>query len=521
MTESFARYLYALAALLVAAGILLSADAQLDARALMRAQQRGEQTTLYGDNPYAEDEEGDQTTEETDSVKERKIRKPLESYFFSDSVRALNNFVWHPSMDYNRVRIEPLDTTLTDWRIDYPFYRQGAGEAAIGALGQGSIPFNYFERPQDNDFTFAHPYHAYVYEMENAPFYNVKRPLIQMTYIESGQKRFREVNFGIRHAQNISPSTGFAVDYLSRGTRGQYEWSRTKNQNLALTFYHTGKRYSVQAGYLNNHIETQENGGVVGEWAIRDTTFEMPSGVPMRLTNAEAENIYRNRSFFITQSLAIPLQRVTENDFSLADLSSVFIGHTFAYNAWSRVYTDRTATYTDERGSRDEQGNFVPTTGSYYDNYYINAYASRDSTYERVISNRLFVQAQPWDRDGVIGTIDGGVGIDLHTYSQFALDDYFTGRYTRVKRTSWFAYAAIDGKIRKYVDWGADFKFYPSGYRGGDPLAGRRSGAQGVHPRPRPDSRRTLLAGAPLALLLGGESLLEPLHVVQLLQPGE
>ena len=156
---------------------------------------------------------------------------------------------------------------------------------------------------------------------------------------------------------------------------------------------------------------------MVGEWAIRDTVFEMPSGVPMRLTNAKAENIYRNHAFFLTQSYAIPLQRVTENDFSLADLSAVFIGHSIEYDIWSKTYTDIFGTYTDERGSKDENGNFVATEGhEYYDNWFIHPDASRDTLCERRLSNRLFVQAQPWDRNGVIGTIDGGVGFDIHTY---------------------------------------------------------------------------------------------------------
>ena len=46
--------------------------------------------------------------------------------------------------------------------------------------------------------------------------------------------------------------------------------------------------------------------GVVGEWAIRDTTFEMPSGVPMKLTSSEATNTYRNNAFFVEQSYGIP-----------------------------------------------------------------------------------------------------------------------------------------------------------------------------------------------------------------------
>lgn len=249
---------------LTAPGIVRSQG--FNARTLQRAQQRGETGNLYGTNPYEqtgeEGEEGQDGQPQDTTKKERRIRKPLESYFFSDSIRALNNFRWSVKRDYNRVEISPLDTTLTDWRIDYPFFREEVGDIAQGALGQTSLPMNYFRRPQFFDFSFASPYYAYTYDMENVPFYNTKKPIIRMTYLESGQKRFREENFNIMHAQNISPTTGFNVDYKARGTRGQYVWSRTKNHNLSVAFSHTGKRYSVHAAYYNNHIEQQENGGV-------------------------------------------------------------------------------------------------------------------------------------------------------------------------------------------------------------------------------------------------------------------
>lgn len=192
-----------------------------DASTLMRAQRNGETNNLYGNNPFEqpEDENGEGQQQDT-TKKERKIRKPLESYFFDDSVRALNNFRWHVNREYNRVTVMPLDTTLTDYRIDYPFFREDVGDIAQGALGQTSLPLNYFRRPQDFDFSFASPYYAYTYNMENVDFYNTKKPMIRMSYEESGQKRFREENFEIMHAQNISPTTGFNVDYKARGTRG-------------------------------------------------------------------------------------------------------------------------------------------------------------------------------------------------------------------------------------------------------------------------------------------------------------
>ena len=447
-------------------------SAQFDAQAMYRQQQlqngNDPNGTPIGANPFQSDD-SNQQAEQTDTTKKKRIRKPLESYFFNDSIRALPNFSWTINSDYNKVEINPLDTTLATWRIDYPFYKEGVGHAALGGLGQAILPYNYFERPEYRNFDFAAGFDVYTYRMENVPFYNLKKPYFQFQYLESGQKKFREANFGLTVAHNISPTTGFNLNYRSRGTNGLYEWQKTKNQNLSVAVSHTGKRYSIHAGYINNHMEMRENGGVVGEWAIRDTVFEMPSGVPMKLTNYQAQNVYRNNVFFVEQSFGIPLVPVTDRDFSIANLPAVYIGHSFEYNVWSKVYTDVKGTYTDERYSRDEEGNFVFQDGlEYYKDWFINPAQSRDSLYERVISNRIFVQAQPWDRNGVIGTLNGGVGFDLHTYSQFRMESYLTGCYERVHESSYFFYGSIEGKIKRYVDWGADAKFYPSGYRGGD-----------------------------------------------------
>ena len=448
--------------------------AQLDARALQRGNSAGMGMGQNGGFPGDPNMAGDGMQEgeprDTTDVKEKREKRALESYYFNDTVRALYNWQWTIDSDFDRVNIAPLDTTLQDWRIDYVFYRKGVGDMALGGLGQSSQPINWFDRRQSSDFIFARSYDAYTARVDNVPFYNCKTPFSNLSYLESGQKRYREEHFELIHTQNIDPSTSANITYRARSTMGQYDWQRTKNHALSLGFAHTGKRYSVHAAYMNNLIDARENGGVVGEWAIADTTFEMPSGVPMRLADAKAENHYRNNAIVIKQAYAIPLQRVTEYDFSIADLSAVYIGHQLEYNTWSKVYTDQRATYTNSRDHFDkETGKWVSVGGlEYYDNWFIDPRKSRDSISERLLSNKFYVQIQPWDRDGVISTIDGGVGIDLHTYSYLRPEDYVAGRVTKDKCTSWYLYGGTGGKIKRYADWGVDAKYYPSGYRGGD-----------------------------------------------------
>ena len=469
------RWILSVVAIVVAMVLPDVSYAQLDAAAMARAQRNGENTNIYGSTiPGMEGTgmEGEEGMEDADTTatKKKRERKPLESYYFTDTVRALPNWKWNVDRYYNRVNIMPLDTTLSDWRIDYVFYRKGVGDMALGGLGQSSQPVNWFDRSQDRDFTFARGYDAYTARIENVPFYNSKKPLTNLTYLESGQKRYREEHFELVHSQNITSSLSANVSYKARSTMGRYDWQRTKNHALSVGAAYTGKRYSVHAAYMNNMVDTRENGGVVGEWAIADTVFEMPSGVPMRLASSEAHNHYRNHSVFVKQAYAIPFERVTEYDFSIADLSAMYIGHQFEYSSWSKVYTDKRGTYSNERGNYNkETGKWEKVDDlKYYEDWFINPETTRDSISERLISNKIFVQVQPWDRYGAVSTIDGGVGFDIHTYSYMRLKDYVRGNMTRDKRTSWYLYGAASGMIKRYADWRADVKYHPSGYRGGD-----------------------------------------------------
>ena len=130
---------------------------------LMRAQREGRTMGMdqAGANPFGQQQydengdpiEGDQ--EQQDTTKKERIKKPLESYFFSDSIRALNNFKWNIDPYANRVTIQPLDTILRDWRIDYSFQQKGVGDLYLGNLGGATTPLNYFERPRNFNFKMA------------------------------------------------------------------------------------------------------------------------------------------------------------------------------------------------------------------------------------------------------------------------------------------------------------------------------------------------------------------------------
>lgn len=377
-----------------------------------------------------------------------RVRKPLESYFFNDSLRARHNFAWTPSMSFNEVKPAVIDTAMNNFQNDYPFLQQGVGAIYTGNQGGAAMPLDYYARPRYRDFSFAQVLDAYLITPERVRFYNVKNPFSQVNYFMSGQvKRFEE-GFKVTHAQNVSPSTGFNIEYYSRGARGMYTNHKTRDKNLSMAFSHTGKKYTVQAGYIYNMANLKDNGGITEDRWVRDTVFEQPELIPVNLQ--DAKSLLKNNTFYLFQSYGIPLRRLSEEDFSIADRSSFFVGHSMQYSNFSRVYTDT-------RSGSEE----------YYGNWYIDPSATRDSTYERLFSNKVFLQIQPWDRDGVVGTINAGLGYDMHLYSQFHLEDYLT-KESSVKKNSTYVYGSLRGKVSRYVDWNGFLRYHPFNYRSGD-----------------------------------------------------
>lgn len=96
------------------------------------------------------------------------------------------------------------------------------------------------------------------------------------------------------------------IDYKSRGTRGTYTNQGARDKNLSLGFSHTGKKYSIHAGYIYNMASLKENGGILRDGDITDTVFDMPEVIDVYLTDAQ-ERVQDN-VFYLTQSYGMPHQ---------------------------------------------------------------------------------------------------------------------------------------------------------------------------------------------------------------------
>lgn len=416
---------------------------------------RGQYNNLYATEPI-------NTTEPLDTIGSKRPRrppKPLESWYFNDSIKSKSMFSWTIDPYTNNVRMVEIDTMLHDFQKNYFFLKENpVGVTYLGNLGAAVVPLDFTERADNYNLSFLDAYDPYLYREDNVRFYNGRKPYTNAAYFTSGQRQYAEEQFSLIHQQNINPSTSINLSYRNNKTRGIYQNQKSTNKNLSLALSHTGKRYSMHMGYIYNMGDIAENGGVANDAYIIAPEGEyagLPRNIPVNLQ--DARNHFKGNEFYFTQTLAVPLVSVMKydtamlNNFQLkkvAEETSLFFGTSFKYSAYRNVYTDTKA------GS-----------GDFYRNWYINPNQSRDSIRERMIDVKAFAQFQPYKRDGIIGLISAGVGYSNEKYYMFSPSDYiFQGRKDAVDNNI-YIYADAQGQYKKYLKWMADVKYIPIGER--------------------------------------------------------
>ena len=393
-----------------------------------------------------------------DTTKKRE-RKPLESFYFDDSTRMLRIFAWTVDPAYNSIQRAEVDTMLSGtFQQDYSFMRidGGIGSAYLGNIGSAVMPLNYFSRPSVNaDFSFVGVWRPYILRPKDVLFYNAKLPYSRLTYSMSGQVRNEENLFHVVLSHNVSPSTTFNIVYNAEATKGLYMNQNTMNRYFAASFAHTGKRYAIHGGYIYNHGNIDENGGVRNDGDITDTVMMNSDQVNVKMD--DANNTYRGNTVWWSQSYGIPLRKQKDTELTIQKIPTIYIGQEFEMTQFKRTYN--------------------AVDSALYKEYYWNPVESSDYMWQQQFDVRAFMQLQPYNRDGALGLISAGIGNQTNTYEHTPVPDRYQARFgtgAPDTRNTTYLYGGLQGKVSKYFDWGADIRFNLLGYKAGDFDAGGR-----------------------------------------------
>ena len=236
-----------------------------------------------------------------------------------------------------------------------------------------------------------------------------------------------------------------------------------RNKTAYAAGNYIGKKYLLHAGLIWNSIDRAENGGILDNTMVRDTTVDVRE---IDVALSSASNKYSKRTVFLDQTYRIPFSFIenwkhrgdtswVRKDTLDKDLTSAFIGTESEWSVYNKMYKD-------EVGSSDLAGRAF-----YNDQFYINPSKSADSLHTVRLDNRVFLRFQPWHEDAVVSKVEGGIGDRYQTFYRMQPGSYLR-KPDPVKWNSVYAYAGAEGRLSRYLDWDALGKINFAGTEAGD-----------------------------------------------------
>ena len=430
-----------------------------------------------------------------DSVRQS-IPRILETFAIPDSLHFKRIITWTHDRDFqNLVEVRDMapDTSYRRSFNDYVFFNEDINATWLGISGSPVQLYDWFKREEEANAIFYTPYSIWNYTPENLPQYNTKTPYTELAYYGTlfANQEKEEANVRVLTTQNITPALNMTLEFRRYGGNGMLKREDTANKSFVASTNYLGKKYMMHAGYIYNKIHRSENGGVVDESWIRDTTVDAREiDVYLR----DANNELKKNTLFLDQTYRIPLTFITdlknrkeiklqeavrdsimasgdstaiaaymaEEERKLAleaakadtasintDITTAFIGHSSEYSVFSKTYTDK---ISDQFGK-----------DFYGDRFYINPTSSMDSLRVMRFENKVFMRLQPWKDDGIISKLDVGIGDKLANYFSFSPVDYLRGS-NNIVQNSVYLYAGANGQYSRYLTWNAKGKYNFLGY---------------------------------------------------------
>lgn len=414
----------------------------------------------------------------------------LSTYVLPDSMQYKRIVSWTHDRNFNNLKLKDIDTTYNHWYTEYPFLHDDVNATYLGVVGSPTQTYDFFKRDEAENAVFYTPYMVYNYTPETLPMYNTKTPYTELAYWGTlfANSEKEESNVRVMTTQNILPELNITLEYDRFGGNGMLQNEDTDNRTFVAAANYLGKRYFMNAGYIFNRIKKSENGGIVDNFWIRDTTVDARE-IAVRLS--DADNRIKKNTIFLDQSYRIPFtflsksareQRKAEKAekayrdslmatgdstaieaYLLAEaekeavkeasadsidnnVTTAFIGHCSEYSVYTKVYQDNISE------------NDTEAREFYNNNFFLNPTSSNDSLRVMKFDNRVFLRLQPWSNEGIVSKLDVGIGDKLLHYHDFNRMSYLQ-KPKPVVRNSAYLYAGAQGQLKKYIQWDATGRY--------------------------------------------------------------
>ena len=390
----------------------------------------------------------------------------LETAYLPDSLYYKRLVAWKHDRYFNRVEVMDWDTTFNYHFHDYPYLKEDIGGTSLGMTGSAVETYNFFKRTDPSStVSYYAPYESWTYSASSVPMFNTKTPYTELSYAGNLLNSESQSNDDIRifTTQNILPSLNIALEYKTYGGAGIIKNQKARNKTGYVGGNYIGRKYLLHTGVIWNSVNRAENGGILDNTMVRDTTVDVRE---IDVALSSATNQYSKRTVFLDQTYRIPFSFIEDfkhrgdtswvrKDTLDKDLTSAFIGTESEWSVFNKMYTDAV-------NSSDLAGRAF-----YHDQFFINPSKSADSLHTVRLDNRVFLRFQPWHENAVVSKVEGGIGDRYQTFYHLQPGSYLR-KPEPVKWNSVYAYAGAEGRLNRYLEWDALGKVNFAGTEAGD-----------------------------------------------------
>jgi hypothetical protein len=260
-------------------------------------------------------------------------------------------YSWKLDESYaNRLRVD-VDTMLNGIQLYNPIFGKYTAAQTQGNYSQPAQSLVYNERPENEEFLLINGFYPYMKRFQNNFYINARKPFTKLSYIKGGNNLSKEEIFEAFHSQNLTKNLNFGLHYTTIGSLGQYKFQRVKNNSFRFFSSYTAKFYGYHFNINYNKIIADENGGILSDRYITDTTFSFSKEIPTLFGGTESStkhdpDVYteiKNLNILAVQELS--LRTGYRNDSShFARKAKIFypkLVYIFSLNRTTRLFTDK------------------------------------------------------------------------------------------------------------------------------------------------------------------------------------
>jgi len=251
----------------------------------------------------------------------------------------------------NHIRVA-VDTALENFQNQNPIFRNFTSVSTLGNYGEPAESNIFTERDRNQEFLLINPFYPFMQQFAGTRYFNTRKPFTQIRYFKGGSSQNKEEILDAFHSQNLTKTLNVGMHYTTVGALGQYRFQKVKNNSFNFFSSLSGSLYSYHLSFDLNKFTADENGGVLNDSLITDTTYSFTKDIPTLFSGIDnpprhEPDVYsevKNMSVFTVQEIAFRGNRTRSDSASAQKKIRIFypkLVYIFYLNRINRLFKDK------------------------------------------------------------------------------------------------------------------------------------------------------------------------------------